>query len=70
MVERVFKFLHRRPIIIKTKLLAWLMDLAGKFLSKPSLNGKIALRMNQDLVFDCSDASKDFGYKPRGFLGS
>lgn len=28
----------------------------------------MAIRMNQDLVFDCSDARKDFSFNPRPFI--
>ena len=31
------------------------------------INAAIAEKMNQDLVFDCSDAKKDFKFSSRAF---
>ena len=45
------------------RLLGFLPAFAG-------LSPAVADRMNQDLVFDSTDAARDFGYRPRGFSGS
>ncbi len=67
MVKRVFEIMNKKPLIFKTKLLGWMMDLYGKIMSNPGVNKNIATRMNQDLTFDYKAATKDFGYKPRKF---
>ena len=34
---------------------------------KENVTPEMALRMNMDLCFDHSDATRDFGFSPRGF---
>lgn len=68
MLERLFTACGRRPCILDTTLLPLLLDIAGVVLRKPHINGEIARRMNDDLVFFHEDAARDFHFKPRPFL--
>jgi hypothetical protein len=44
------------------------LDLLGKIRRNKYINGEIARRMNDDLVFFHDDAKNDFGFAPRKFL--
>ena len=68
MVEDLFTVCKRKPCIIATTLLPFALDMAGKLLRKQHINGEIARRMNDDLVFFHDEAAKDFGFNPRPFL--
>ena len=67
MVVRVFESLGRRPVMPVVPV--WMFGLALTCLKKiPRYRHwtlAMADRMNQDLVFDCSEAVRDFGYSPR-----
>lgn len=68
MLERLFALCKRKPKIIETTWLPFLLDMAGRFSGKRHINGEIARRMNDDLIFFHDDASRDFGFHPRPFL--
>lgn len=68
MLERIFKVCGMKPRIRSTTWLPFLLDVAGKISRKKHINGEIARRMNDDLVFFHDDARRDFGFSPRGFL--
>lgn len=68
MLERIFIALGKKPKIIKTSLLPFAFTLAGIVLGKRHINGEVAHRMNEDLVFFHDEAKQDFGYRPRPFL--
>ena len=42
-------------------------DAIAKTFSFKDFNAEMARRMNEDLVFDTSDAVRDFGFAPRKF---
>jgi nucleoside-diphosphate-sugar epimerase len=67
MVSRVFESLGRRPVMPVVPV--WMFGLALTCLKMiPRYRHwtmAMADRMNQDLVFDSSDAERDFGYSPR-----
>jgi len=67
MVTRVFAGLGREPIL--PSLPAWMFRLAliclRVFPRYRRWSMAMVDRMNQDLVFDHSDAVRDFGYTPR-----
>lgn len=69
MVERVFRCVGRRPRILSLPLppLRLLLRLAALLPRYRYIRPGMADRMNRDLVYDHSDASTVFGYKPRGF---
>lgn len=67
MVERIFEGLDKPPRV--APLPAWLFGLVMR-LAKPFYPGAttaMGARMGQDLVFDSSDATRDFGWMPRAF---
>jgi len=68
MLERLFRLCHKKNRIIETTMLPLIMDVSGRLLHKKHLNGEIARRMNDDLIFSHDDASRDFGFSPRSFL--
>lgn len=68
MLERLFKLCHKKLWIIPTTLLPFILDVAGIILRKKHINGEIARRMNDDLVFFHDEAKRDFGFSPRTFL--
>lgn len=70
MVERVFKWLGRKPRFFRVPLAGFALAiyLARIFPRYRHLSGAMAQRMNQDLIFDHSTAKRDFGYSPNGFL--
>ncbi|MHB8564839.1 MAG: NAD-dependent epimerase/dehydratase family protein [Acidiferrobacteraceae bacterium] len=69
MVERLCTFAHCRPRIVDVPsgLVALLsaMTLPGSRLRKLCA---LMLRMNEDLAFDATPATRDLQYQPRGFL--
>ncbi len=70
MVERVFSALGRRPRFIRIPLFlfrAVVMTLR-RFPRYKHWTVAMAERMNLDMVFDHSDATRDLGFKPRGFV--
>ncbi len=69
MVCRVFEALGRHPHIVPVPLWCFRLAVAGARLSPPfrKLSAAMAERMNQDLVFDHSAASRDWGFSPELF---
>jgi len=69
MVERIFAALEKRPRFMRVPMTAFrlamgLVSLAPKY---RDFSAEMARRMNEDLVFDYSEAARDFGYAPRSF---
>ena len=69
MVRRVFASLHRRPRVVTIPLAAFRLALVCLRLFPRYRHWSVAMaeRMNRDLVFDHSDASRDLGFSPRPF---
>ncbi len=70
MVVRLFDVLGRRPAILPVPEWGWRLGFAiAGFGNRQALkqNMQMALRMNHDLHFDHSDATRDFGYRPGPF---
>ncbi len=69
MVRRIFEALERRPRFVHVPILAFraAVTLAHMHPRFVHLTPDMALRMQADLVFDHSDATRDFGYKPGPF---
>lgn len=67
MVQRIFAYVGKKPRFVNVPHLPFWLDIYAKCFHS-HLNGEMARRMNQDLVFDDSAAKKDFGYAPRKFL--
>ena len=68
MVERIFLALGQNPRTIKLKYLPKILDLVGKWCCGGRINGEMARRMNEDMVFVEAETRRDFAFKPRGFL--
>jgi uncharacterized protein YbjT (DUF2867 family) len=69
MVRRVFTAMEREPRFLRVPLVVFRLTLALLHLL-PRFRGVsigMAERMNQDLVFDHSEARRDFGFKPGPF---
>jgi len=67
-IERLFGLCRRKTKIVETTMMPFLLDIAGRILRKKHINGEMARRMNDDLVFFHDEAKKDFGFTPRPFL--
>jgi nucleoside-diphosphate-sugar epimerase len=69
MLERIFRSLGREPRILPLPVGLYRAGIAAARLLPRyrTLTPAMAERMNQDMVFDSSAASRDFGLKPRGF---
>ncbi len=69
MVERIFAALEKRPRFVRVPIVAFRLALALVSLVPKyrDFNAEMARRMNEDLVFDHSEATRDFGYAPRPF---
>lgn len=69
MVERIFRGLGRRARIISIPLglFRFALICAAKF-GRFSYTPEMANRMNQNLNYDYSAATRDLGFKPQGFL--
>ncbi len=67
MIERIAEKLGKKPRVIAIPGLPLLLRIAGIITRRKSLTPGIAHRMNQNLVFDDSEARGDFTYNPRGF---
>ena len=69
MLERIFQSLGQRPFILPMPVALYRAAIAAARLLPRyrSLTPAVANRMNQDMVFDTSAATRDFGFKPRGF---
>ncbi len=68
MLERIFAVCGRRPRIEENTTLPFILDMVGVMTRKKHINGEIARRMNDDLMFFHDDAARDFGYYGRRFL--
>jgi N-acetylglucosaminyl-diphospho-decaprenol L-rhamnosyltransferase len=68
MLERLFTLCRKKTRIVESTLLPFILDVAGVVLRKKHINGEIARRMNDDLIFFHDDAARDFGFTPRTFL--
>lgn len=68
MLAKLFALLGRKQQIISTSMLPFALDIIGRISRKKHINGEIARRMNDDMVFFHDDAKRDFGFHPRGFL--
>lgn len=70
MVRRIFEALGRAPVIIALPEILWRIGFLVLNLVRPKKlkrNIHMALRMNTDLWFDHSAATRDFGYRPGPF---
>ena len=69
MLERIFQSLGRKPRILPLPVGMYraAITVARVLPRYRSLTPAVAERMNQDMVFDCSAALREFGLKPRGF---
>jgi hypothetical protein len=68
MLAKIFAAYGKNPRIFASTMLPFILDIMGKIRKNKNLNGEIARRMNDDLVFFHDDAKKDFFYHPRAFL--
>jgi nucleoside-diphosphate-sugar epimerase len=68
MIMRIFTLYGKKPKIISTTALPFILDILGKLRKNKHLNGELARRMNDDFVFFNDDARQDFGFHPRSFL--
>jgi nucleoside-diphosphate-sugar epimerase len=70
MVSRLFEEVYQKPRFIRIPLTVFRCAVAGlRFFPKfRHWSYTMAQRMNQDHVFDHSDATRDFGYSPTAFL--
>jgi len=71
MIKRIFKALDKRVIIVPLPLpvVRFALKVAAA-MSSFAYTAEMADRMNQDLIFDYSDASADFNYHPQKFLAN
>lgn len=67
-LARIFAIYDKKLRIVSSTILPFLLDVAGKISRKKYINGEIARRMNDDLVFFYDDAKQDFGFNPHKFL--
>ena len=71
MVERIFRGLGRKPLIVSLPLEVWRFALGLLDWLRPNKalkrNINMAARMNVDLWFDHAAATHDFGYRPGPF---
>lgn len=69
MVRRIFETLKRQPRFVRIPLVAFRLAVTTARLHPrfAHLTPDMALRMQTDLVFDHSDATRDFGYRPGKF---
>jgi len=69
MVERVFHALGRAPRIVHVPagLLKVAINIARNFPRFKALSPELVTRMNTDMCFDPTEASRDFGFHPRSF---
>jgi len=67
MCERIFEGMGYRPRVVPVPPLAWRIGMSGASLFMPGITTAMGSRMAEDLVFDGTDAGRDFGWHPRGF---
>lgn len=69
MVSRIFQGLGKRTLILPLPLVVYRFCLRlAALLSGFSYNAEMADRMRQNLNYDYSSATDDFGFQPQGFL--
>jgi nucleoside-diphosphate-sugar epimerase len=70
MVCRIFSALGRKPRFVEFPLWFFRVAIVILRIFPPFHNWSAAMaeRMNQDIIFDHEDASRDFGFTPRSFL--
>ncbi|MGE0754147.1 MAG: NAD-dependent epimerase/dehydratase family protein [Alphaproteobacteria bacterium] len=68
MLERIFAACEKRVRIVRTTFLPFILSVWGLCTRRKHLNGEIAHRMNDDLIFFHDDAKRDFGFEARPFL--
>lgn len=68
MLGKLFALYKKKTWVINSTALPFALDVIGKILRRKHINGEVARRMNDDLVFFHDDAANDFGYHPRTFL--
>jgi nucleoside-diphosphate-sugar epimerase len=68
MVERIFYALGQTPRIFMFRYLPLALDVAGKWLFSGKINGEMARRMNEDMLFLDETRHRDFTFKFRDFL--
>ena len=70
MLKRIFQFLGKKVYLFHIPLTLFKTSIGLlKFFDKfRNLNISMVERMNQDLIFDCSDAKKDINFSPRPFI--
>jgi nucleoside-diphosphate-sugar epimerase len=70
MVARIFKSVGRRPITPRVPLAAFELAVAILRLAPQFRNwsSSMASRMNTDMAYDHSEATRDFGFSPRDFV--
>lgn len=68
MVERVFYALGQTPRIWMFKYLPDTLDILGKWIFGGKMNGEMARRMNEDMLFNDATKHRDFSFKFRDFL--
>jgi uncharacterized protein YbjT (DUF2867 family) len=69
MIARVFSALGRKPRFVRFPLWVFRLTVAPLRLLPTFSHWSVGMaeRMNQDLAFDYSEASRDFGFSPRPF---
>lgn len=69
-VERIFHAMGKKPRYLRIPAwsMRWVLSALSLVPGYSHLTAEMASRMNQDLVFDATDAKSDFGYHPRKFF--
>lgn len=69
MVEEIFRAQGKKPriVFVPRSLVSFLITCARIIPAYRHINMEMMVRVNSDICFDSSDASRDFGYAPRGF---
>lgn len=68
MVEKIFGAMGQTPRTVMFKYLPEVLDILGKWLLGGKVNGEMARRMNEDMLFLDSAKHRDFSFKFRDFL--
>lgn len=68
MVQRIFEGLGKRVRILRIPVSLYRGALRVAALTTTGITTSMADRMNKDMIFDCNDARRDFGFNPAGFL--
>jgi hypothetical protein len=70
MIGRIFDGLNRRRYIVPVPPPLWFVAFHLAQRHFPGIKAEMGSRMASDLIFDCSSATADFGWNPRGFKPS